>query len=68
MLDRLKSMLFTARNSVIVGFTATPLTGDDQSAKAMDLHSQLTLACRIGVMPQALATTETRSTPMAASS
>ena len=29
MLDRLKSLLSTAKNSVIVGFTATPLIGEE---------------------------------------
>jgi hypothetical protein len=35
MLDRLKSMLATAKNSVLVGFTATPLVGDEQIVRPL---------------------------------
>ena len=35
MLDKLKCMLATAKNSVLVGFTATPLVGDDEAAKPL---------------------------------
>ena len=35
MLDRLKSMLATATNSVLVGFCATPLTGEHEQAKPL---------------------------------
>lgn len=35
MLDKLKSMLATATNSVLVGFTATPLVGEEEEAKPL---------------------------------
>jgi len=35
MLDKLKCMLATAKNTTLVGFTATPLVGDDEAAKPL---------------------------------